>query len=596
MMGTSSVLVVDDDPLMRQALVAASESVGLEAVAFGDAEQARKAFDQEPYPIVIADWMLPGMTGLELCTSLRKGPDGELPIIMVVTARKDTEALQSVLAAGADDYIAKPVDLEALMVRLEVAQERARVRQERKRAEARLAVTLKQLRQHNADMQAILDRIRIGCVMSDAQGAVAFVSAAARRILGSEHDTDNGLGEAFRSWFPLSSKDMKRLEQMASAQPEQRSKVTAALETAGVRRELEIEVHDDPRHSGAKMYLLYDLTEVHDLRRQLSDQASYHDFIGRSAKMRAVYQLIQDVAPIDATVLVQGDTGTGKELVARALHAASSRTDGPFVAVNCAGLTESLVSSQLFGHVRGAFTGAVSDRRGMFEAANGGTLFLDEIGDIPPTVQTALLRVLQEREIIRIGEHRARKVDVRVVCATHRDLALEVQEGRFRADLLYRIRVAQIALPALKERREDIPLLAPFFLRQFRSSSGKNVTSISDEAMRALTSHHWPGNVRELKSAVEFAAIRCRGQVVRPEDLSTELTEGTPVPATVHESLAWRPQRASPLPHGKAAQDSERDRIIAALRETGGNRKEAANALGMSRATFYRRLTKLGLT
>jgi transcriptional regulator with PAS, ATPase and Fis domain len=218
----------------------------------------------------------------------------------------------------------------------------------------------------------------------------------------------------------------------------------------------------------------------------LDQRARFDDLLGKSDIMQRVYQQIRDVARVDSTVLIEGETGTGKELVARAIHSSSDRKQKPFIAVNCAGLTDSLLSSQLFGHKRGAFTGAIEDHQGLFEAAHMGTLFLDEIGDIPLNVQNQLLRVLQEREIVRLGETRPRKIDVRVLAATHRKLNEEIAAGRFRSDLLYRIRVARIFIPPLRERREDIPLLAAAFLAQSTAASGKTVEQISLAASRLL--------------------------------------------------------------------------------------------------------------
>ncbi len=209
-------------------------------------------------------------------------------------------------------------------------------------------------------------------------------------------------------------------------------------------------------------------------------------------------------------MLIEGETGTGKELVAKAIHLLSRRREAPFVAVNCAGLTDSLLSSQLFGHKKGAFTGAVADYRGVFEAANGGTIFLDEIGDVAMHVQTSLLRVLQEREITRLGETAPRRVDLRVVAATHHNLTTDVARERFRADLLYRIRVARVQLPALRERRDDIPLLVGWFLAQCRSTIETPVRDISHDARKILSAYDWTGNVRELRSTIEFAVIRCK--------------------------------------------------------------------------------------
>jgi DNA-binding NtrC family response regulator len=315
-----------------------------------------------------------------------------------------------------------------------------------------------------------------------------------------------------------------------------------------------------------------------ELRRQLNDKWQFHDLMGKSLSMARLYDQIRAIAKVDATVLIEGETGTGKELVARAIHFSSARKDRPFIAVNSAGLTDSLLGSQLFGHRKGAFTGAVENQQGFFEAADGGTLFLDEIGDVPASVQTSLLRVLQEKEILRLGESKPRKVNVRVLAATHHNLSQDVAKGSFRADLLYRIRVARIQLPALRERREDIPLLAASFLSQCSAASGKPVQSISREALRVLMGYPWPGNVRELKSAIECALISCKNSVIQIEDLPSEILG--PVP--IHMPMSDQPM-------------DERERLLAALKSSHGNRTTAARMLGISRATFYRRLTELNI-
>lgn len=311
------------------------------------------------------------------------------------------------------------------------------------------------------------------------------------------------------------------------------------------------------------------------LQSQLADHGKFHDLIGRSPSMVVLYEDIQKIAGVDATVLIEGETGTGKELVARAIHLASRRAPQTFLAVNCAGFTDSILGSQLFGHKKGAFTGAIDSQVGVFEAAQGGTLFLDEIGDISPAVQTSLLRVLQEREVTRLGESKPRKVDVRLVVATHHNLAEDVEKGTFRRDLLYRIKVARLHLAPLRERPSDIPLLVYAFLGQFRSVMEKSVLQISPEALQVLSAYPWPGNVRELKSAVEPALIHCKGTVVQVGDLPPEIRH--PEPKSTYVPL----QR-----------DDERTRMVGALQQTGGNRSEAARLLGMSRRTFYRRLAE----
>ena len=297
--------------------------------------------------------------------------------------------------------------------------------------------------------------------------------------------------------------------------------------------------------------------------------------------MQVIFQQIQELARVDSTVLIEGETGTGKELVARAIHRSSHRQKGPFIAVNCAGLTESLVGSQLFGHKRGAFTGAVSDQEGLFEAAEGGTLFLDEIGDIPMAIQTSLLRVLQEREVTRLGESKLRKVNVRVIAATHHNLAKDVKGGQFREDLLYRIRVGRILLPPLRVRREDIPLLSSAFLSQCRATTGRPVETISHPAMRLLMGHSWPGNVRELQHAIEFAVIRSQESALQTFDFPPEVLEHTELPLVTRAV--------------KAPVSDQETHILEALEKTGGNRSAAAKLLGISRVTLYRWLHRLGI-
>ena len=302
--------------------------------------------------------------------------------------------------------------------------------------------------------------------------------------------------------------------------------------------------------------------------------------LGRSPGIRSVLEVVERVAPTDATVLVTGETGTGKELVARALHEGSDRSEGPFVAVNCAALAEGLLESELFGHMRGAFTGAVRDRRGLFEAADGGTILLDEVGDMSAGMQHRLLRVLQEREITPVGSTRAVPIDVRVVASTNRDLRAEMEAGRFRDDLYYRLNVVRIELPPLRARKEDIPLLADAFFRQVdrRPHSG-----CSPLAMRLLQGHRWPGNVRELFAALESAHIQAGGRRIEAQHLPAEV-RGQDRPAPGAER--YRLERPS---------EDERDAIARALTETGGARNAAADRLGMSRTTLWRKMKEYGL-
>jgi len=450
---------------------------------------------------------------------------------------------------------------------------------ERKQAESQLAEMFRQVEKSRNDLLSILNELRAGTAMTDEAGQIVFLSEAAEEFFG-QSDAD-ARGKRWDEVLPLGKEDAEKLRTHLRTPESHRTKIPLQLEIGeGRRLWLEIDVKDDPRDSRGKIFFLYDVTAVHDLRRLLDQRARFDDLLGKSDIMQRVYQQIRDVARVDSTVLIEGETGTGKELVARAIHSSSDRKQKPFIAVNCAGLTDSLLSSQLFGHKRGAFTGAIEDHQGLFEAAHMGTLFLDEIGDIPLNVQNQLLRVLQEREIVRLGETRPRKIDVRVLAATHRKLNEEIAAGRFRSDLLYRIRVARIFIPPLRERREDIPLLAAAFLAQSSAASGKTVEQISLAASRLLSEYPWPGNVRELKSAIEFAMIQCQGSVVEVEDLPPEIR-------SPHED------ETSTL--GNPLKD-ERVKFLDALARARGNRALAARLLGVSRATLYRRLADLKIT
>jgi Nif-specific regulatory protein len=307
-----------------------------------------------------------------------------------------------------------------------------------------------------------------------------------------------------------------------------------------------------------------------------------HSMVGESGPMRGVYAFIAKAAPASSTVLIRGESGTGKELVARAIHRNSARAARPFVAINCAALAETLLESEFFGHERGAFTGAVSQRKGKLEEAEGGTVFLDEIGELAPSLQAKLLRVLQEREFQRVGGNKTIHVDIRVIAATNRDLEEAVKRGTFREDLYYRLNVVAVRLPALRERREDIPLLAQYFAQKHAKQANRVVTGVSEAARTAILGYAWPGNVRELENAIERAVVLGSTETILPEDLPESIVETSdPVtPATrFHEAVV----------------QAKRQIVLKALEQTGGNYSEAARVLGLHPSNLHRLIRTLGL-
>jgi two-component system NtrC family response regulator len=325
------------------------------------------------------------------------------------------------------------------------------------------------------------------------------------------------------------------------------------------------------------------LGENRELRQALAERYRVEGVVGESGRMQEVLSLVRRVAGSDATVLIRGESGTGKELIAKAIHAASPRAGGPLVRVNCAALPETLLESELFGHERGAFTGAVAARKGRFEAADGGTIFLDEIGDLPPHLQVKLLRVLQEREIERLGSSRPVAVDVRVLAATHRDLEAQLRAGRFREDLYYRINVVTISLPPLRDRREDIPPLLDHFVARFARKNGKAVRGLTHEAREALLRYDYPGNVRELENLVERAVVLTRDDVIGLGDLPLSLAAEAP-----------EPEGPPSLP--AAVEGLERRLIREALARADGVQTAAADLLGISERVLRYKLRKYGWT
>ncbi len=342
---------------------------------------------------------------------------------------------------------------------------------------------------------------------------------------------------------------------------------------------------DELLFKAKKLFEVRDLLlENRVLREEIHRKYDFENIIGKSASIKKVYEMIEAVAETDTTILISGNSGTGKELVARALHYKSHRKNKPFVAVNCGAISENLIESELFGHKKGAFTGAISDKDGYMKAANGGTLFLDEISEMPPQLQVKLLRAIQEKEYTPVGTTVSLSVNARFIATTNRNLEDEVKAGRFREDLFYRVNVIEIHLPSLKEREEDIPLLADHFLNKYRKELNKNIRGIDNEAMRALLNHEWKGEVRELENIMERAVIFCKGDLISLQDLP----------------ISFRPKEDDmEFSFSGSLEDSvrkfERDFILRALESNDNNKEKTADAMKVGLSTLYRKLKELDI-
>lgn len=443
----------------------------------------------------------------------------------------------------------------------------------------------------SADFEAILDSLVEGILTLNDDGEVIGINRAACEILETSKRDAIRLGCPCLLGHDVCAPGSLLRESIARRRLIHDYQVE--LETESGRRKV-LSLSTAVFRSGRKrarggVIVFRDVTEIARLRHDLRERYRLHNVIGKSKPIQDVFRLIEQVADSDATVLVEGETGTGKELVARAIHHLGPRAAGPFVAVNCSALPESLLESELFGHVRGAFTGALRDKPGRFETAAGGTIFLDEIGDVSADVQVKLLRVLQERTIERVGGEGTIPVDIRVIAATNRPLADLVSAGRFREDLFYRLRVVPIALPALRGRRDDVPLLAQHFVEKYRSRTGRPIQGVDEDALALMLDYSWPGNVRELENVIEYAFVKARGGFIGPAHLPPELlrhrTGSAPLDAWSGHVKRRKPRRP----------DLTRQHLQRTLDAVGWNVARAARRLQVSRTTLYKRMTASGL-
>ncbi|WP_277057985.1 sigma-54 dependent transcriptional regulator [Trichlorobacter lovleyi] len=551
------ILIVDDEIPVTRLISTVLGNDGHQTDVAHSCHDALTLIGQYPYDVIFIDIKLDrdqgGLALLKTATTIT--PTSR---VIMMTGYPDVATATEAVRYGAFDYLCKPFDSLQISSITRHAIENRRLQLERE--------------QFRANLEAINRSISDAIIMVDQRLQLQHLNDAALQCgynpaqLGQPLDQLStgclgscrmALAETVRTG---QRHELKRIECRGTGN---RTRIVSVIATPTTS--------EDGARTGA-VAVIRDETRLDDLERQLQQRSRFHTIIGHAPVMQQLYTRIEALADVTSTVLICGESGTGKELVAQALHECGARKQKPFVKLNCSALPEGLLESELFGHIRGAFTGAIKDKMGRFQKAHGGTIFLDEIGDISPALQIRLLRVLQEREIERVGDTTPIKIDVRVIAATHRNLQDKVRRGEFRQDLYYRLNVVRLDTPPLRERLEDLPLLVEHFLHHFSHKFNRSCSSISDDVLAALHSHSWPGNVRELEHLIEHACILTQGSIITSEALPAEFF-----------SIVQPGRSTTPAPQPRSALDLQE-----ALRRTRGNRTEAAKLLGISRRTFYR--------
>ena len=563
----AKILVVDDEDSIRFTFNIFLSEDGYEVSTAASYDEAMAQIKKTEYDLIFADIVLESKTGIDLLKDVRKLRPAT-PVVMITGVPSIETATES-LRIGALDYIIKPIRQDTLLRVTTVALKHRVIAEEKESC--------------RLNFEAIFRSVKDGIITVDDTMTITEINQAATRICGVRRQDvlekpigvmadrcDGGCVDAMQKVLEEKGPvEIHFIECHLAANPRQVISLTASP-LLGSGNEF----------TGAVM-VIRDETRLHELERSLEERREFDHIVGKSQGIRKVKTLIRELADVQTTVLITGESGTGKELVVEALHRIGERRDNPLVKVNCAALSETLLESELFGHVRGAFTGAIRDKMGRFERAHGGIIFLDEIGDFSPRMQSRLLRVLESGEFERVGESQPVQVSVRVVAAINQDLKQKVADGEFREDLYYRLKVVEIHLPPLRERRNDIPLLLEHFLKKFNRTFARNIGGFSTDAFNVLMLHTWPGNVRELENTVEHAFVRCRQGAITVDHLPPEF-----------EKLA---QQLNPA-EGPAGAQREARRIRQALANTAWNKSRAAELLGMSRRTIYRKIALYGIT
>ncbi|GAN32074.1 MAG: sigma 54-interacting transcriptional regulator [Candidatus Brocadia sinica] len=558
------ILVIDDEENIRFTFESFLSDEGHEVTTAGDYDEALTILDKSDFDLIFADIVLGDKSGIDILKYIKK-KNLTCPVV-VITGAPDIETASDALRLGAFDYIPKPVLQNTLLRITKVALQHKALADEKEK--------------YRTNLEAIFRSVKDAIITVDKDLFVVELNEAAKNICNLSRDSIgkslsllqrhcdekclDSLKETIKTKQPI---EICNLECKHNSHPQQVVSIASypLLDNKGIFSGAVLVVKDD--------------THLVDLERDMRERRKFYNIIGKSEKMQAIYSLIEDLADVQTTVLVTGESGTGKELIAEALHYTGERSHKPLVKVNCSALSENLLESELFGHVKGAFTGAAQNRAGRFQKADGGTIFLDEIGDISPRIQLQLLRVLQEKEFERVGDSNPIKVDVRVVAATNQNLREKVKCGEFREDLYYRLKVVEMNLPPLRERLEDIPQLVNHFLKKFNKKLDKDIVAISADVQKIFMNYSWPGNIRELEHTMEHAFILCHHNIITVD----------------HLPLAFKDVMGTKSFLSKDLRPDESNIILRALEQSAWNKARAARLLGMSRRTIYRKMKEYNI-
>jgi PAS domain S-box-containing protein len=564
-MSEARILVIDDEESIRFTFERFLSAEGHIVATAGSSGEALSRINETSFDVVFADIVLGDGTGIDILREI-KARGMSCPVIMI-TGDPGVETAGESVRLGAFDYIPKPINQESLLHATRTALKYKALNEEKER--------------YRTNLEAIFRSVRDAIITVDKESVVIELNEAAMAMCGYALDD---IGKPFSSLPEICGGRCEEIlgEAIKSGEPVEADHLECRP-PKGARRVFSVRTYPLLNLTGmlsGVVMVLRDETRVADLEMALKEHRQFHRIVGRSEPMQKVYSLIKALAHVQTTVLITGESGTGKELVAEALHLAGERSNKPLVKVNCSALPESLLESELFGHVRGAFTGAIRDNVGRFHRADGGTIFLDEVGDISPLIQLKLLRVLEDSQIERVGSSTPTKVDVRLIAATNRNLTEKVSLGELREDLYYRLKVVEIRLPPLRDRREDIPLLVDHFRNRFNAKFKKKIEAISSDVLKGFLKYPWPGNVRELEHTLEHAFVLCSQNIITFDHLPPDFMS------------APGSERRSP----GETQETDSQAILEALGKTAWNKARAARLLGIDRVTLYRKMKKYKLT